>query len=170
MKECKWSQDELYKFLTAHNMTISMIVKKMGVSDAIVRCCFNHTLNRHGKPLSFSKANIVKLNDAIWQIASELEKGLIHFGSDQTYTNQQGTTYDPGTLPAINNLGDYFNMKALTERLLGWKKAKRDTVLAIKKSPVYGNVTKEDVDSINAELLAISGMLSRYEVVADGEE
>lgn len=161
------SPDFLYKFLGEHNMTTVMISKKMGVSETIVGGCFRHALNRHGKPLSFSQANIVRLNAAIQQIAVELRQSVITFGSDETFTNSRGKTYDPGTVPTIHRLGEFFNLTALTDRLLGWKNNRKNMVLGPKSSPVHGNVTKEDVDRINAELLSVAGVLSSYEVVAD---
>ena len=148
-------------------MTTVMISKKMGVSETIVGGCFRHALNRHGKPLIFSQANIVRLNAAIQQIAVELRQSVITFGSDETFTNSRGKTYDPGTVPTIRRLGEFFNLTALTYRLLGWKNNRKNMVLGSKSSPVHGNVTKEDVDRINAELLSVAGVLSSYEVVAD---
>ena len=161
------SPDFLYKFLGEHDMTTVMISKKMGVSETIVGGCFRHALNRHGKPLIFSQANIVRLNAAIQQIAVELRQSVITFGSDETFTNSRGKTYDPGTVPTIRRLGEFFNLTALTDRLLGWKNNRKNMVLGSKSSPVHGNVTKEDVDRINAELLSVAGVLSSYEVVAD---
>lgn len=168
-QKTKISQDFLYKFLQEHNMTTVMMSKKMGVSETIVGGCFRHALNRHGKPLSFSKANIVRLNDAIEQIASELRGCVITFGSEETFTNSRGKTYDPGTVPAVRRLEEYFNMTALTARLLGWKNTRRNMVLGPRSSAVYGNITQEDVDRLNAELLAVAGVLSSCQIVATEE-
>lgn len=170
MEKVNVSPDFLYDYLTEHDFKVSVLAKRMGVSLSIVTGCFHHDLNRHGKPLSFSAANIKKLNDAMSQVASELRQCIITFGSSETYTNRWGNTYDPATVEPMQRLGEYFNSKALTERVLGWNKVKRDTTLAIKKSSSYGNITKEDVNRINTELLAVAGVLSSYMVVADDSE
>lgn len=167
MEKNEITADDLRKIWEEHNLTITMLASKMGVSEGIVRGCFKHTLNRHGKPLRFSKTNLEKLNAAMDQIAQELRNSIITFGSDKTYTNQLGNTYDPGTLESINHLGTYFNMKKMVMRVLGWTEAKRFTVLSVKNSPVYGNVTREDIVRINTELLAVAGVLSSSEVVAE---
>lgn len=167
MDKVKVSQDVLYKFLQEHNITTVMISKKMGVSETIVGGCFRHAMNRHGKPLSFSKANIVKLNEALAVIASELRGCVITFGSSEAFTNKRGKTYDPCTVQAIRRLGEYFNLTALTARLLDWKNTRCNMVLGPKSSRIHGNVTEEDVNRINAELLAVAGVLGSYEVVAD---
>ena len=167
MDKVNVTQDFLYQFLQEHNLPLVMISRKMGVSESIVGGSFRHALNRHGKPLKFSEANIDRLNAAIQQIAAELRDSLVVFGSDRTFTNRRGSTYDPGTLPAIKRLGAYFNMSGLTERLLGWKKSKHDMIISVKSARVYGNITQEDVDRINAELLSVSGVLSSYKIVSD---
>lgn len=170
MEKIKVSQDFLKDYLQEHDMTKKVFAERMGVSVSIVSGCFLHSLNRHGKPLKFSRANIIKLNQALEQIANELRQKVIIFGSSETFTNKRGTTYDPGTLERIHEIGNYFIMNQLTERLLGWSKTRCSMVLSIKSSPVYGNVTKDDVDRLNAELLAIAGVLGSYEVVADEDK
>ena len=155
----KTRADFLYEYLTQHSFTITMIAKRMGASEGIVRSCFRHNLNRHGRPLSFSAVNVQKLNEALEVIANELRESVITFGSPQAFTNQRGTTYDPGTLPALQHLSEYFNMKGLTERVLGWSKTKKDITLSVKSSPMYGKVSADDVARINAEVLAVAGML-----------
>lgn len=57
----------------------------------------------------------------------------------------------------------------MTERLLGWNRAKWDFTLSSPNSKIYGNMTREDADRLNAELLAVAGILSSYEVVADDD-
>lgn len=168
MDKIKVSQDTLYQYLTEHNLTISVFARKMGVSDGIVHGCFHHDLNRHGQPLKFSAANIERLNVALTEVADELRKCILIFGGPETFTNQRGTTYDPGLATSIRNgASRYFKIIGLTERLLGWNKAKSNTTLSVKSSPMYGRITKADADRINAELLSVAGVLSSYEVVAD---
>lgn len=168
MEKIKVSQDFLYNYLTEHNFIISSLGEMMGVSDCVVRACFLHTPNRHGKPQKFSASNIERLNEALTLVANKLRGCLLTFGSDQTYTNQRGTTYDPALVEQIKNgMNKYFKLRGLLERILGWNVTKCRTTLSIIKSPVYGNITREDADRINTELLAVAGVLSSYEVVAD---
>ena len=166
MEKIKVSQDFLYNYLTEHNFIISSLGEIMGVSDSVVRACFLHTPNRHGKPQRFSETNIQRLNDALEAVAKELRGCLLTFGSSQTYTNLHGSTYDPALVDQIKNgMNKYFKLRGLLNRLLGWNITKCRTTLSIIKSPVYGNITREDADRINAELLSVAGVLSSYEVV-----
>lgn len=170
MEKIRVSSDTLYKYLLEHNFVISVLSEKMGVSYGIVYNSFQHVLNRHGKPMRLSNANILKMNTALEQIAGELRNSVLRFGSERQYTNQQGTTYDPGLIEPIKaGIGKYFKLKGLTERVLGWKKYKCDITLATRTSPMYGKINRDDVDRLNAEIIAVAGVLETFEVVADEE-
>lgn len=169
MQKVKVSQDFLYKYLVEHDFILSVLNKRMGVSNGILMGCFRHGLNAQGKPMSFSAANIEKMNKALPQIAEELRGCLLTFGSEQVLTTMRKTTYDPALVePLREKLGNYFKIKGFTERVLGWSAKKREQVLVSPSSKIYGHVSQDDVNRINAELLAVVGVLSSYEVVADG--
>lgn len=168
MEKIKVSSDTLYKYLLEHNFVISVLSDSMGVSYAIVSGCFRHSQNRYGNPIKFSSANIKKMNDAIMQIASEMRNSLVVFGTKQMFTNQHGTTYDPGLIePIKQGVGKFFKLRGLTEKVLGWNVAKCGMTFSSPSSKIYGNISREDVNRINAELLAVAGVLSSYEVVAE---
>ena len=166
MGNIKVSSDLLYEFIQKKGLNVLPFAKRMGVSFSIVNMCFRHDLNRHGKPLFFSTANIKRLNEAIQQIASELDDCLISFGSSQTYTIRKNT-YDPACVEPMKRLSEYFNLTKLTRDVLGWNLAKKRTTLSIVNCNRYGHITKKDVDLINTELLAIASVLKSYHVVAD---
>ena len=159
------SADYLFKFWKEHHFTIAVLADRMGASESNVRGCLKHSPNRLGRPMKFSAYNLRRLNAALEQIASELRGCIITFGSDKTHTNQLGNTYDPSTVDAINHLGTYFKIKGFMASVLGWNEAKRFSVLSVKSSRVYGNVTREDIDRINTELSSLAGVLMDMEVV-----
>ena len=167
IKKIEVTPDWLYQYLQEHNFIISLLSKRMGVSNGIVCNSFRHVLNRLGKPMKFSDANIARLNAALPKMADEIKAATISFGSNETFTNTFGHTYDPATREAVLAVGEFFKLTPFLERLLGWKKGKRDMILVSTKSPVYGQVSQDDVNRINAELLAVAGVLSNYEVVDD---
>lgn len=168
MDKIKVTQDFLYQYLLEHNFTISMLANKMGVSNAILSRSFRHMPNRLGKTMYLSAANIARLNVVLEQVADELRGCVLNFGSPQTYTNLHGRTYDPALVDVFKDgAGKYFNLTGLTERVLGWNVNRKRMTLSIEKSPIYGNISKQDADRINAELLSVAGVLSSYEVVAD---
>ena len=167
MDKLNVSQDFLYEYLTGHNVNLNRLNELMGVSNGILMGCFHRNPDRFGNPLKFSAKNIEKLNAALEELAGMMRASVIAFGSDQTFTNNRGTTYDPGTLPKVKGLSRLFKMNPFCERVLGWKLAKKENVLCTPSSKVYGNISSDDVNLINTELLAVACVISSYQVVAD---
>ena len=166
-KKVQISQDVLYQYLTEHGIKLVRIAELIGISEASVNSCFKHHKDAYGNPRSFTRYNIRKLNGAIEQIATELRGYMLTFGSDQTFTNQRGKTYDPALIEPMKKIGNLLNLTALVIRVLGWNQNKKENTLVSPSSKNYGCITREDADRINAELLAVAGVLSSYEVVAD---
>lgn len=166
-EKMKVSQDTLYKFILENGIKMSRIAEFMGSTPSTVLSDFCHRLNRHGNPRYFTVENIQKLNDALHVFANELRGCLLHFGTDKMYTNKHGRTYDPGMIEPINQLGKYLNATALMERMLGWSKTKKRMIFGAPSSNNYGNISEDDVDIINVEIMSIVGFLENVEVVPD---
>ncbi len=137
----------------------------MGISSASLTSCFKHQLINNGVPRVFTAKNIVKLNAALESLAVDLRLCVLNFGSERVFTNQRGTTYDPALVVPIKNIGKYLNLTALVARVLGWNQDKKETILVSPSSKNYGNISRDDVNRLNAEILSIAGVLSSYEVV-----
>lgn len=171
MNKVKVSQDFLYEYLQEHHFILSVLTKHMGVSAGIVKGCFSHDLNAQGKPMKFSAANIEKMNLALSQIANEMRGCLLTYGSDQVEKKRDGSTYDPAMItPLREKVGRFFKLKGLVENVLGWNAKRYNAVLSAPSSKVYGQVTADDVQRINTEIMAVAGVLGSYEVVADGND
>lgn len=166
-QKMKISQDALYKYLNEHDVKLIRIADLMGNTPSMVVSNFRHHNNARGYPRRFSVENIRKLNDALQVIASELRGCMLTFGTDQLYTNKHGRTYDPGLIKPLNRIGELLHLTSFINRLLGWNEGKKKSVLADKISKAYGNISEADVMTINAELLAIAGVLEGVEVVPD---
>lgn len=166
-EKMKMSQDQLYKYLMDHDVIILRLSELMGLSKTLVNYNFRHALNAHGNPRYFTVDGIKKLNDALHVFAHELRACLLHFGTEKMYTNKHGRTYDPGMIEAINNLGKYLNTTALICRMLGWSKSKKANVFGAPTVKNYGNISEDDVDILNVEIMSIVGVLENVEVVPD---
>ena len=167
-KKVQISQDTLYKYLTEHGVTVSRLAELMNTTAANINSCFLHHKNSDGSIRRFTSRNIPELNQALEKMAEDIRSRVLTFGSDQTFTNQRGNTYDPALVERMkNDVGYYFNLTALCEKVLGWKKSKKHNVLETISSKVYGYISQDDVNRINAELLSVAGVLSSYEVVPD---
>ncbi len=161
------SSDTLYQFLTEHSIKIVRMAEFMGLSVPSLVKCFTHKSMPSGKQYTFTRKTIPRLNSALVQMADALRSSVLTFGSEQTYTNKWGNTYDPALLEPMKELGKLVNLTALVERVLGWNKFKKQAVFVAKNSNSYGCISQDDVNRVNAELLAIAGVLSSYEVVLD---
>lgn len=167
MEKVKISQDTLYQYITEHNIKLVRLAELTGLSEANINSCFKHHKDKQGNPRYFTRCNLSKLNAALEQVADELRGCLLTFGSDQTFTNNRGKTYDPALVEPVKKVGNMLNLTALVSRVLGWNQNKKENTLVSPSSKNYGNITRDDADRINAELLAVAGVLSSYEVVPE---
>ena len=92
---------------------------------------------------------------------------MLKFDRQRAVTNSRGTAYDRGLVEPMKAIGRLLNLTALTERVLGWSKKKKDSIIVSPTSKVYGNITEADAAAINTELLTVAGVLAGYEVVPD---
>lgn len=166
-QKMKMSQDALYKYLTDHDVKMTRIAEVMGKDPHVVISNFRHHKNAHGNPRRFSVENIRQLNEALQVIASELRARMLVFGTDQMYTNKHGRTYDPGLIEPLKRVGEILSLTSLLYRLLSWKEGKKMNIMCAPSSKAYGNISETDVMTINAELLAVAGVLEGLEVVPD---
>ena len=67
----------------------------------------------------------------------------------------------------INNLGKYLNITSLICRMLGWSKSKKKNVFGAPTVKNYGNISEDDVNAINVEIMSVAGFLENVEVVPD---
>lgn len=163
----KISQDCLYKYLKEHNVIISRVADEMGMSKSIVNACFLHRNNRHGNPLCFTVENVKKLNESLHTLSEKLRSCVLKFGTAKMYTNKHGRTYDPGMIEPVNRLGEYLNMTAVMECLLGWRKSKKQNVFGAPTAKNYGHISLEDVNAINMEIISVASFFDSVEVVPD---
>lgn len=163
----KITQDQLYKYLTEHDVILTRLAEIMGMSLDTVTFNFRHTKNQHGNPRSFNMEAINKLNAALPVLSRELWSCTFRFGTDKMYINKHGRIYDPGMIEPINRLGKYLNATALICRLLGWSKTKKANVFSAPTAKNYGNISKDDVDALNVEIVSVAGFLRNVEVVPD---
>lgn len=161
------TQDVVYQYITEHNVNLSGLAREMQANPTLVAGCFRRNADRNGKPRHFTAQTLPRLNQALDMFTQKMRQSMITFGSPQTFTNNRGATYDPGTMDAIRGLSQFFNLTQFIIRVLGWNETKKNATLSGPSSKAYGCISRDDVNRINAELLAVSGVLSNYEIVAD---
>lgn len=165
MDKAKVTQDFLLEYLTQHNVNLNRLNELMGISNGLLMGCFHHDLNRHGIPMKFTAPIIEKMNEALPVLADQMRSGLVTFGSSETYTNSRsGATYDPATVPQLRALQRWFKLGPFFQRVVGWTQSRTSSALNSKTAKAYGTITADQVARINAEVLAVAGMLSGIQV------
>lgn len=126
---------------------------------------FNHHIV-NDKPHHFSPDKLQRINEALPQWADAIQSRLMQFHPENNISAVAGRCYDPSCLDQLRRVGEHFSITALTARILGWSKSKKESVFT-PANKNYGHISLEDVTAINNELLFVAKMLSSYEVVAD---
>ena len=164
MNKVTVTQDFLYEYLTGHNVNLLRLNELMGIGNGTLVDCFRHMPDRHGKPRRFSADILQKMNEALPLLADQMRSGLVTFGSPDTYTSRRGETYDPGTVPQLRALQRWFKLGPFFQRVVGWTQSRTSSSLNSRTARAYGTITADQVARINAEVLAVVGMLSGIEV------
>lgn len=168
MDKIQVSQDKLKIFLDANFFSKAAIAKKMGVSESIVGDCFNHLPNRHGKPLSFSKKNIVLLNQALQQIAEELKECNLECSNEESAT-KRFINDDPAVIEDLRTISKYIKLRALLFKLFEWGHKKCENNINLKDPNPHVHIGKEEAQLLSTTILSIATTLANWEVVADDD-
>lgn len=164
MNKAKVTQDFLYEYLTSHNVNLNRLNELMGIGNGTLMDCFRHMPDRHGKARRFSVGNIEKMNAALAVLSEQMRTGLVTFGSPETYTSRRGEAYDPATVLQLKALQRWFKLGPFFNRVVGWTQSRTSSALNSKTARAYGTITADQVSRINAEILAVSGMIGGIEV------
>lgn len=157
------SEDVLLKVLDGHKVKLIRLAELSGIQEAALNSGFHHHKNNNGVPRHFNQEQVAKINEALPRLAAQLRSLTLTYDAERAETNSRGAAYDKGLIEPMKRIGDLMNLTAMTERVLGWSK-KKDGVLVTQSSKLYGHITEDEADKVNAELLAVAGMLGGYEL------
>ena len=79
-KKMQMSQDDLYQYLTDHDVKLSRLAELMGKSLPVLSSAFLHHKNNAGYERNFSVENIALLNQSLPILSDELRQCLLTFG------------------------------------------------------------------------------------------
>ena len=167
MDKIKVSQDELKGFLEAHDFIRVAIANKMGVSESMVGNCFSHSLNRHGKPMSFTRRNIELLNHALQQISEELSSCKLKCSNEEEQASRRFINDDPAIIDSLRKISEYIKLRGLTKKVLEWDKRKCENNIKLKEANPHVHIKKDEIERLNIEVMSIASTLAGWEVVVD---
>lgn len=159
------TQDELYQFLLDHNSTTIRLGELIGLNEVSLSSCFNHYKNNDGRPRYFTSRQIEAINTALPQMAFEVARRRVFFNAANNTSKSAKRIFDPGCVPQFKQVGEYFNLTALTIRVLGWGPRKKNAVIDSPANGCYGHITPDDVKALNDELDYVSHWLEHHEVM-----
>lgn len=159
------TQDELYEFLLAHNIVTIRLGEMIGLAEVSLSSCFKHHKNNDGRPRYFTRRQVEAINEALPRLSYEVARRRIVFNPANNTSKSAKRVFDPGCVPQFKAVGEYFNLSALTVRVLGWNKRKKDIVINSPSNGSYGHITPDDVKLINDELDYVSYWLSTRQVL-----
>lgn len=166
MGKIKLTQDELYQFFLDHNLTVKRLGELIGLSDSAMSSAFKHH-KVNGKPHYFPLAKLQFINDALSVLSGEIADRLVSFNPENNRARHSVRVFDRACVEQFRRVGEYFNLTALVGRILGWNKAKKQNIICIPASKVYGHITQEDVNRINAELRLVAAAIANFKLVAE---
>ncbi len=170
IKKTQVTQDFLFQIITERGINVSTLAELMGMSATMVNGCFRHNKDTNGKPRNFPERSVVKLNNALTEMSQLMLNSRLTFGSEKTYTNNRGTTYDPTLVEPISELHRFFKLTTFLNRTLGWSQNKKSIVLHSPSSKGYACISEADVERINDAITEVAILLNSIEVkVSDGE-
>ena len=164
------SEDALLRCLEKYGVKLIRLSELTGIREAAVNSCFHHHKNNRGVPRHFNREQVALINDALPRLAGHLRALSLRFDRERAEVNSRGTQYDRGLVEPMKQIGEWLNLTALCERALGWKKKKKESILVSRVSGVYGNITEADAAAVNAELLAVAGVLEGQRLTAWGQD
>lgn len=117
---------------------------------------------KSGVPTALSEHSVNLLEDGLHQLARELADIFIIYDTSSDKEKANGAHYSLGCVQQIKQkLKPYIMVQPFVSATLGWSDSKYQNVMSIKKSTTYGNISKEDCDSLNLRLAEVAARLDR---------
>lgn len=118
--------------------------------------------SKSGAPTTLSEQSISLLEDGLHQLARELSDIFIIYDTGSDKEKKNGAHYSRACVQQIKQkLKPYIMVQPFVSATLGWTDSKYQNVMSIKKSTTYGNISKEDCDSLNLRLAEVAARLDR---------
>ena len=154
---------KLKEYLNEVNITVTSLADLSGINVVHLHKCLAGELDcRNGVMRTMSDANLLRLQEALHQLALQLKYTFIFYNSDLEVCKRGGRRYCPDCIEQIRTqISPYINIIPFLEYALGWNRSKVRNVLD-KHSIIYGNISQDDCDRINLTLAEIATRLDIF--------
>ena len=158
----------LKDYLKEVGIAVTTVAELAGINPIHLHKCLAAEVDgRNGSVRTISDDNMVRLQDALHQLALRLKYTFILYNTDLEIRKRNGCCYCPDSLEQIKTeLSPVFSIIPFMEYSLGWSYSKVRNVLD-HCSISYGNLSQDDVNRINLKLAEVATRLDLLTVVKD---
>lgn len=144
---------KLKEYLADVGIAVTTLADLAGINPIHLHKCLSGEVDgRNGTVRTMSAGNVERLQDALHEMSLKLKYLFILYNDDLEVVKQGGRRYCPDCVEQIRTqLSPLVSVLPFLQTALGWNRSKVRNVMD-KKSIVYGNITRDDVDRINLKL------------------
>lgn len=166
-KEIKVPVTQLKHYLSEVSINVSALAELADISvPHLHKCLAGEVDERDGSVHIMSDNNLVRLQEALHQLALRLKYTFIFYNTDLEVVKRGGSRYCPDCVEQIKQqLPPYIRVLPFMQYALGWNRSKVLNVMNCKTGIVYGNISQDDVNRINLKLAEVATRLDLLTVV-----
>ena len=157
----------LKEYLTEVGINISALADLADISIGHLHKCLAGEVDcRNGSVHTMSDDNLLRLQEALHQLALKLKYIFILYNDDLEVVKQGGRRYCPDCVDQIKQqLPPYISVLPFMQYALGWNRSKVINVMNCKSGIVYGNVSQDNVNAINLKLAEVATRLDMLTIL-----
>lgn len=130
------------------------------------KCLSGEVDGRNGSVRTMSDDNLSRLQEALHQLAMKLKYTFILYNEDLEVVKQGGRRYCKDCVDQIKQqLPPYISVLPFMQYALGWSRSKVLNVMNCKNGFAYGNISQDDVNTVNLKLAEVSTRLDLLTIV-----
>lgn len=156
----------LKEYIGEFGITVTCLAELSGIKRLhLSKCMSGEVDERSGRKRTMSDENMGRLQESLHQLSLKLRYTFILYNTDKEVVKRNGSRYCPDCVAQIKSqLSPYLNILPFVQHCLGWNRSKVRNVIDNKKSIIYGNISKDDVNRINIILREIATRLDMLTV------
>ena len=130
------------------------------------KCLAGEVDSRTGSVRTMSDDNLSRLQEALHQLSMKLKYTFILYNTDLEIVKQGGHRYCPNCVDQIKEqLPPYIRVQPFIQYALGWTRSKVLNVMSCKAGIVYGNISQDNVNTINLKLSEVATRLDMLTII-----
>ena len=157
----------LKKYLVEVGINVSMLAELSGISVVHLHKCLSGEIDgRNGSVRTMSDENIKCLQEALHKLSIKLKYSFILYNEDKEVLKQGGRRYCPDCVDQVKQqIKPYISVLSFMQYALGWSRSKVLNVMNCKNGQAYGNISRDDANTINLKLAELATRLDMLTII-----